>query len=166
MHCMTEYKRFLSFLFRFPLKMIVSSLIHCIEQFLLIGLISLAIIRAYFTMILASLREAGFSPLIIFLPLGILSVYGCIATIQCRACQQVSADEECGILVIDLEEGLIPKPRFRTPGYGWSVHGRRRVLSSSLMSHQVNYFFLAFSSHNSNICHSRCAYRPYGERKF
>lgn len=146
----------------------IVTLIHCVEQFLLIGLISLAIvfaiIRAYFTMVLASLRKAGFSPLIIFFLLG---VCGCIVTIQCCARQQVSADEECGMLVIDLEEGLIPRPRFKTPGYGWSVRGRRRVLSSSLTSHQVNYFFLAFfSSHNSNICHSRSPSRPYEERRF
>ena len=121
--------------------MVVSSLIHCIKQFLLTGLISLAIvfatIRAYFTKIPAALRAAGLSPLFIFSLLGILSIYGGIATIQCCMCRRVRADEEYGI--IDLEV----------------VEGRVVLLSISFtrMSHrEVDHFFLVFFvSHNSNI---------------
>ena len=89
------------------LIMVLSSLIDCVKQFLLIGLFSLgiviAIIRASITKILANLREAGLSPLFIFTLLGILSICG-IATIQCRACRRVNVDEESGI-IIELEVG-------------------------------------------------------------
>jgi hypothetical protein len=96
--------------------MVVGSLIHCIEQFFLIGLISLAIvfatIRAYFAKILSALGAAGLSPLFIFSLLGILSVYIGIATRRYCACRRFRADEEYRI---DLEV----------------VEGRMLLLSSS-----------------------------------
>jgi hypothetical protein len=148
--------------------MVVSSLIHCVEQFLLAGLISLAIvlatIRAYFAKILASLRAAGLSPLFIFSLLGILSIYGCIATIQCCASQQISADgEECasGILVIDLEEDLqVSNSRFKAPvcfdwlwdGLRMMFHGRGRGdIKPSLCPTILTY------------ATSRCACMPVGK---
>lgn len=119
--------------------MVISTLIDCIKQFLLIGLISLAIvfatIRAYFAKILAALRAAGFSPLFIFALLGILTIYGGIATIRCCTCRQVRADEEYGIIDLEMVDG--------------------RVLLSLTSHRQVNHFFLVFFvtvSHNSNTC--------------
>ena len=96
--------------------MVVSSLIHSVEQFLLTGVISLAIvfatIRAYFAKTLVTMNAAGFSSFFIFSLLGTLSIYVCIAIIRCRSlCQrQVSANEECGITDED-----IPNSRFKTP---------------------------------------------------
>ena len=116
--------------------MVISTLIDCIKQFFLIGLISLAIvfatIRAYF---LAALRAAGLSPLFIFSLLGILTIYGGIATFRCCGCREVLADEEYGIIDLEVVEGRV-------------------LLSRSLTSHrQVNYRILVFFvSHNSNKC--------------
>ena len=106
--------------------MVVSALIHWVEQFLLIGLISLAIvisiIRAYIT---KALRATGLSPLLVFSLLGILSVYGCIATIQRRARRRrVSTDEEYWIIDLEVVEG------------GSSLLMRNRQV--------VNHFFLLF----------------------
>lgn len=86
--------------------MVLSALIHWVEQFLLIGLISLAIvisiIRAYITKFLAAMRAAGLSPLLIFSLLGILCIYGYISTCARR---RVSADEECWIIDLEVVEG-------------------------------------------------------------
>lgn len=144
-HRVTEYNGKIeipTFLFIFlhnrHLTMVLSSLIHCVEQFFLIGLISLAIvfatIRAQIAKILAALRAAGLSPLFVFSLLGILSIYGGIVTVRYCACRQVSPDEEYGVIDLEVVEGRV-------------------LLSRSSMNHgQVNHFFLVFASHSSNIC--------------
>ena len=86
--------------------MVVSSLIHWVEQFLLVGLVSLAIviaiIRAYITMFLAALRESGLYPLFIICLFGILSV----TIIKYCACRNASDDEEYGMVEdLDVVEG-------------------------------------------------------------
>jgi hypothetical protein len=53
------------------------------------------------------LREAGVSPLFIFSLLGILSIYCYIATIRCRASRQICADEEYGIIDLEMIEGSV-----------------------------------------------------------
>ena len=109
--------------------MVLSALILCVQQLLFISLISLAIVRAYISKILSSLRDVGLSPLIIFLLLATLSIYGYyyyISTTRCCACQQTSDDE-----AKDLE-----------PEVGQT---------SLTTDKQVNLAFLA-SFHNSNIC--------------
>lgn len=116
--------------------MVVNSLIHCVEQFLLTGLISLAIVfatvRAYFAKILVSMEAAGFSPLFIFSLLGILGIYACIAIIQCCAwCQQQVnvEDSERGITLEEEEEeegdlGIV-ESKSRTPIFlRWGWDGR------------------------------------------
>ena len=84
--------------------MVVSSLIHCVEQFLIAGLISLAIVfatmRAYIAKILVSMEAAGFSPFFKFSLLGLLIIYGCIVAVRCYACCQ--PDEEQGMIDEDL----------------------------------------------------------------
>ena len=141
-HCIAGYitvksRSVLHFFFpSFTTVMVISTLIDCIKQFFLIGLISLAIvfatIRAYF---LAALRAAGLSPLFIFSLLGILTIYGGIAIFRCCGCREVLADEEYGIIDLEVVEGRV-------------------LLSRSLTSHrQVNYRILVFFvSHNSNKC--------------
>ena len=114
--------------------MLVDSLIHCIEQFLLTGLISLTIvfatIRAYFAKLLTSMEEAGFSPLFIISLLSILSIYGCIATIRCCAwCQQVSADEESAEAAPFVTDSRFKSPIFldwRWDGQRLRFYGRRQ----------------------------------------
>jgi hypothetical protein len=113
--------------------MVVNSLIHCVEQFLLAGLISLAIvfatIRAYFAKFLVSMEAAGFSPLFIFSLLGILSIYACIGIIQCCDCGQHQVDDsERGIILEEDDEdedlGMV-ESRFRTPiSLHWRWDGR------------------------------------------
>lgn len=105
--------------------MVVASFIHCVEQLLLTGLLSLAIvfatIRAHLAKILGFMETAGFSPFFIISLFSILSVYVCIATIRCCAlCQQVgSTDEEYG-------EDLVPSSRLMFPIFlGWRWDGQR-----------------------------------------
>src|ERR1700678_3018171 len=75
--------------------MAVVALIPSVEEFLLAGLISLAI---------------GFSPLFIISLLSVLSIYGCVVVVQCCAwCQHVGHDEECGTT-----EEVVPNSRFKS----------------------------------------------------
>ena len=102
---------------------VVSSLIHCVEQFLLTGLISLAIVfatmRAYIAKILVSMEAAGFSTFFICTLLGLLSVYGCIAAVRCYAwCQP---DEEQGMI----DEDLAPNSRYTKTPIFFTVDGGR-----------------------------------------
>ena len=92
-----------------PPTMVIGSLIHCVKQFLITGLVSLAIViatmRAYFSKFLTSMKEAGLSPLYVFSLLGILIIYGCIAIIRCCSSQEDSSDEECGVIDLEIVDG-------------------------------------------------------------
>ena len=105
--------------------MAVVALIPSVEEFLLAGLISLAIvfatIRAYCAKLLASMEAAGFSPLFIISLLSVLSVYGCVVVVQCCAwCQHVGHDEQCGTT-----EEVVPNSRFKSSFFlDWRWDGR------------------------------------------
>src|SRR5271168_2874823 len=107
--------------------MAVVALIPSVEEFLLAGLISLAIvfatIRAYCAKLLASMEAAGFSPLFIISLLSVLSVYGCVVVVQCCAwCQHVGHDDECGTT-----EEVVPNSRFKSSFFFWIGGGMEGV---------------------------------------
>lgn len=104
---------------------------HCVEDFVITGLISFAIVfatlRAYFGKFLAFMQAAGFSPLFILSLLTISIIYACIATIRCCAwCQhQVGTDEESVIM----EEDLLPYPKSKSPVFrDWRWDGQHMRL--------------------------------------